>query len=225
MCGRFVIDDDGNLIEIQFKLPEKPTVSAAYNIAPTQQVHVIGKKRDGSLGLSRFHWGLIPAWSKDKKIAAKLINARSETVAEKPSFREAYHKRRCLIPMSGFYEWQKSKSEKGKKRPMYIYPTAENEKLFAAAGLWESWIDPAGEKIYSCTILTTEPNRLMAPIHNRMPVFISPEHYERWLDLTTAPEEISHLFLPYPAKKMAVYEVSDRVNRVSNRDRACMLPI
>lgn len=221
MCGRFVIDDDGNLVQAEFGLSQAPQQTPRYNVAPTQKVLAIGLKRDGSRSTSRFSWGLVPSWAKDKKSASKLINARSETVDSKPSFREAFKKRRCIVPMSGYYEWQKD--AEGNKQPVYIHAPAG--RLFGVAGLWEIWRDEQEEKHYSCTILTTEANELTAPIHHRMPVILPPSHYEAWLDLKTADETLTQLFNPYDPNEMAFYQVSRQVNKVSFDEAACIAPL
>jgi putative SOS response-associated peptidase YedK len=179
-----------------------------YNIAPTQPVAVI--PNDGQNRLDFYVWGLIPFWAKDPAIGSRMINARSETLAEKPSFKSALRRRRCLIPADGFYEWQANPSGKG-KTPMYI--RLQDGKPFAFAGLWERWNSPDGSTILSTTIITTRPNALMEPIHNRMPVILPSSAYAAWL----TPEEtdaaaLLPLLEPYPAQAMAAYAVSTLVN-------------
>ncbi|HEX9029364.1 MAG TPA: SOS response-associated peptidase, partial [Anaerolineales bacterium] len=160
--------------------------------------------------LDYFVWGLIPSWAKDPSIGSRLINARADTLAEKPSFRSAYRRRRCLIPATGFYEWKANPGSKT-KTPMYI--TLASGKPFAFAGLWENWHSPDGSQVLSCTIITTEPNELMAGIHNRMPVILPEEAYAVWLDANDrGPDELNPLLKPFPAEQMAAYPVSRQVN-------------
>lgn len=184
-----------------------------FNIAPTQTVAVILDEEPAALTTVR--WGLIPAWSKDKKIGATLINARGETVAEKPSFRTAFKKRRCLILADGFYEWQKRDAG---KVPHYMQ-LADGEP-FAFAGLWEEWCDleAGGAVLRTCAIITTEPNERLSPIHNRMPVILPPEQERRWLSRDTEIEELKSLLTPFPADAMSAHPVSTRVNSVQNQE-------
>jgi putative SOS response-associated peptidase YedK len=163
-------------------------------------------------------WGLIPAWAKDKAVGYKMINVRAEGIATKPSFRSALKARRCLVVASGFYEWQKTPSG---KQPHWI--GLVDRKPFAFAGLWESWTDPVGgEHIETYTIITTEPNGLCAPIHNRMPVILDPADYDRWLSAETPPED---LLRPFPAEQMMAYPVSAWVNKPANNDARCIEPV
>jgi len=218
MCGRFTITNpDPALLASTFDLTasvDAPVsgLSAHYNVAPTQTVAAVVRDQQGFNRLARFKWGLVPSWSKDTSGASKMINARAETLADKPSFRSALSKRRCLIIADGFYEWQAQSD--GTKTPMYI--TVGKHLPFGMAGLWELWTDRAsGETIATCTIITTSPNTLMAPIHNRMPVIIPPDTYREWLDPTqTDGHQAARLLLPFPADQMAVYPVSRRVNNV-----------
>jgi putative SOS response-associated peptidase YedK len=222
-------------LAMQFGVPETavatlPPSVPRYNIAPTQPIAAIRLAEDGQRELTFFHWGLIPSWAKDVKIGSRMINARSETVTEKPSFRAAFKRRRCLIPADGFYEWQKQTNG---KQPMFIRPAEGEEqpglslpkRPFALAGLWEVWRDPDGSALQSCTILTTTPNELMAPIHNRMPVIIEPEDYDLWLNPEPDPEQGLHLLRPYPAEKMTAYPVSTVVNNPRNETPDCIQPI
>ena len=222
MCGRFALATDNETIAQQFELPipEGMTLAPRYNIAPTQPVTAVRLSHNNQRELTHFHWGLIPSWSKDPKMGSRMINARSETVADKPSFRAAFKRRRCLIPVTGFYEWQKLN---GGKQPMYIHPA--DEDLFAFAGLWEIWSSPDGSEIESCTILTTTPNELMEPIHNRMPVILEREDYDVWLEPGDRPEQGLHLLRPFPPHKMAVYPVSTFVNNPRNESHECVMPL
>lgn len=222
MCGRFTLTADPGVLqeafpEINIQVPVKPR----YNIAPTQPVAVITNLPELRLGY--FHWGLIPSWAKDPEIGSRLINARSETLAEKPSFRSAYRRRRCLIPADGFYEWKVDPGQKA-KTPMYI--KLKSNLPFAFAGLWELWSSPDGSQIYSCTIITTQPNALMENIHNRMPVILPKTAYKEWLDPSErSPESVAHLLVPYPAEEMEAYPVSRLVNSPQVDVADCIKPI
>lgn len=225
MCGRFALISSPEQIAEQYDaspaaLSGMPQAVPRYNVAPTQPVLAVRRDSGGDRELTFFHWGLIPSWSKDTKFASKLINARSETVAEKPSFRNAFKRRRCIIPADGFYEWQKT--ENG-KLPMFIYEV--DKRPFSFAGLWEIWNSPGGDTIQSCTILTTEPNELMAQIHNRMPVILEEADWEAWLDPEPNPEQDLHLLRPYPAHKMAAYPISTLVNNPRNDTPEIIEPI
>jgi putative SOS response-associated peptidase YedK len=169
--------------------------------------------------LTFLNWSLIPSWAEDPKIGDWMINARSETAADKPSFRSAFRKRRCLIPTDGFYEWQKNG---GKKQPFFIHRA--DAKPFAFAGLWEHW-EGDGQVIESCTILTTEANELMRPLHDRMPVILQPEDYDRWLDpRLDKPEAVQPLLRPYPSEALAAYPVTTLVNNPRNDKAECLKP-
>ena len=221
MCGRFTLRlSPSELAEI-FRLLREPEIGPRYNIAPAQPVAVVrpeGKFRD----LSLMRWGLIPSWSKDEKIGARLINARAETVAEKPSFRDAFKKRRCLIPADGFYEW---KQLDGKvKQPFFI--GLRKDDPFAFAGLWEHWTGPNGTAVESCTIITTDANERLAELHNRMPVILHEDDYDRWLDPQNKQlEELQSLLVPYPAAEMRTYPVSQLVNSPKNDVPDCAEPV
>jgi putative SOS response-associated peptidase YedK len=197
-----------------------PDFRAGYNICPSQQILAVRAAHDrpGREG-GLLRWGLVPAWAKDESIGNKLSNARSETVHEKPSFRAALKKRRCLIPANGFYEWR---SVGGKKLPVYI--RFRDERPFAIAGLWECW--GKGEApLETATLLTTSPNRLMEPIHNRMPVILAPEDFNLWLDPgITDVEALRHLFTPFAADEMIATEVSTAVNNPRNQGPELISP-
>jgi len=221
MCGRFALFAPGQDVAEQFGVVIDHEIAPRYNIAPTQPVAAI--RLDGNSGereLTYFSWGLIPSWAKDPKIGSRMINARSETAAEKPSFRAAFKRRRCLIPASGFYEWQKLSD---RKQPTYIH--GNHDQLLGLAGLWEVWQSSDGSVIESCTILTTQPNELMAPIHNRMPVIIAPEDYSMWLDPGPQPLDALHLMRPYESAAIEAYAVSTAVNSPRNDLAACVEPI
>lgn len=221
MCGRYTLKTDGEAVAQQFALAEVPQLAARYNIAPTQQVAAI---REGEAGrsLELMGWGLVPSWAKDPAIGGKMFNARSETAAEKPSFRTAMRQRRCLIPADGFYEWQKTAS-KG-KQPIYF--TMADEQPFALAGLWEEWRNPDGTPRRTCTILTTAANELLAPIHDRMPVIVPAAQYSFWLDpgLRHA-EPLLDLLVPFPATAMAARPVRPLANRVGNDGPELIAPL
>jgi putative SOS response-associated peptidase YedK len=197
-----------------FVFPDDPP--QRYNIAPSLQV--VALPNDGTGNARMLSWGLIPFWAKDPKIGNKLINARSETLSEKPSFREAFKRRRCLIPADGFYEWRKEPG--GARTPMYV--RLKSGQAFALAGLWETWQAPDGASRETCTIITTQPNALMADIHNRMPVILPPEGYSDWLSPDPLPPGAAgDLLRPYPAEEMEAYAVSTYVNRPGNEGPTC----
>ncbi|WP_427163010.1 SOS response-associated peptidase [Aliinostoc sp. HNIBRCY26] len=220
MCGRFTLTQSAQALADFFQIQEVPNLTAQYNIAPTQMVAtVLYNPTDNKRQLQHLRWGLIPSWAKDPNIGAKLINARSETVAEKPSFRSAFKKRRCLVVADGFYEWQKQQST---KQPFYFRLGDGNP--FAFAGLWEKWISPAQEEVISCTILTTTANELLQSIHDRMPVIIDPKDYDTWLnpEIQTA-QKLQPLLSPYSAAAMTAYPVSKLVNSAKNNTPECII--
>ncbi len=222
MCGRFTLTATPEELADafpQFSVPRQ--MSPHYNIAPTQPIAVV--PNDGRGAVDFFIWGLIPAWAKDPSVGSRLINARSETLAEKPSFRSAYKRRRCLVLADGFFEWQKIPAQRG-KQPQYI--TLADRKPFAFAGLWEQWSSPDGSEIKSATIITTTPNKLMAKFHDRMPVILAPENYARWLDpAERSPDALQDLLVPFPASRMAHYPVSTLVNSPGNDLPETILPL
>lgn len=220
MCGRFSLNADPTQLKKLFPwltIPED--MQPRYNVAPTQPVAAV--PNDGKNQLDYFVWGLIPSWSKDPKMGSRMINARSETVDEKPSFRSAFKRRRCLILADGFYEWKRTS---GSKTPMYIKLKSDN--TFALAGLWEIWHAQDGSEIRSCTILTSEPNELLRNIHNRMPVILPEKHYQFWLD-TGEPDgdALKAVLKPFPADEMMAYPVSKTVNNPANDVPACIEPL
>jgi putative SOS response-associated peptidase YedK len=219
MCGRFVLAVDPQQVQMQFSLTSAPTVTANYNVSPTQPVAVVTNETPRTLDYQR--WGLIPSWAKDMSLGAKMINARSETVDEKPAFRAAFKRRRCLIPASGFYEWRTN--DDGKKTPMYIH--LKDQDLFAFAGLWEIWNSPDGE-LRTCTILTTDANPFMQAIHNRMPVIMRPEDYDAWLQPgEMAAGAMKGLLRQYESEQMDAYEVSKAVNRAGYSALENIVPV
>lgn len=226
MCGRFTLTQSAKRIAAHFQLDEEPDFVAGYNIAPTQPVPVIRAGKTTPREFSYLYWGLIPSWSKDPAMGARLINARSETVTEKPSFRTAFKRRRCLIAADGFYEWQQLGSKKTgtKKQPFYFQ--LQEHQPFGFAGLWEYWHSSEGDEIESCTILTTAANEQMQSIHDRMPVILHPDDYDLWLDPSVqSPDPLLPLLRPYPSEQMQHYPVSTRVNSPSNDNPDCIAPL
>ena len=219
MCGRFALTVDPADLQDAFPEFTFPAQAARrYNIAPTQPVLVL--PNDGTLKADYFVWGLIPSWAKDPAIGSRLINARAETLAEKPSFRGAYKYHRCLIFADAFFEWQ---AGPGGKIPHVI--RLKGGKPFAFAGLWEHWQSPDGSEVKSATIITTTPNELMAPIHDRMPVILPKHAYAQWLDPAPLfPVDLKGLLAPYPAGEMEAYPVSTLVNRPENDTPAVLRP-
>ena len=234
MCGRFTLTSPVDQIASLFGVDELPEeVHARYNIAPTQPVLALrrGEGGEGAREAVMLRWGLVPFWAKDRKIGNRLINARSETVHEKNAFKGAFAKRRCLIAADGFYEWRKEEgpSKKGKKQPYRI--RRADGAPFAFAGLWERWSPKGaeggegGEVVESCTILTTAPNALVAPLHDRMPVILAQEEFELWLDAQAGREELRPLMDPFPGDEMEAYPVSTQVNSPGNEEPGCIAPL
>ncbi len=236
MCGRYSLTTPVEGLRLLFDFPEQPNLKTRYNIAPTQEVAAVraaapaGASEDaagpGEGGAARhlvlLRWGLIPSWAKDPSIGARMINARSETLAEKPAFRSAFRKRRCLVAADGFYEWQKRGA--GPKQPYRI--AARNSGPFAFAGLWERWRNPAeGRDVESCTIVTTGANALLSPIHHRMPVILAPENYDLWLDPEAALDRVQDLLAADPGVDLMATAISTRVNKVANDDPEVLLPL
>lgn len=220
MCGRFTQRHKPEEVIERFEVGEDDLISQPrYNIAPSQTLATV-RQGDGRQ-LFACRWGLIPFWAKDPAIGNRMINARAETLAEKPSFRRAFAARRCLIPADGFYEWRKQ--GKGASRPFYI--RLRDDGLFGFAGLWEEWKSPDGEVVTTCAIITVEPNELMAGIHNRMPAILKPEHEAAWLDRSNDIPAVSNLLQPYPSELMEAYEISRAVNNPRFDDPACIEPV
>jgi putative SOS response-associated peptidase YedK len=220
MCGRFTLRTPASAIAEQFSLLEVPDLQPRFNIAPSQPVAVV-RADPQQVNQRQFvflHWGLVPSWAKDAMIGNRMTNARAETAADKPSFRTAMKRRRCLIVADGFYEWQTV----GKRRqPMYIH--MRDGRPFGFAGLWETWEGADHSALESCTILTTSANDLVWPIHDRMPVIIAPADYATWLDSAMQQAEpIFPLLRPYPPEEMETYPVSTRVNSPARDDAACV---
>lgn len=220
MCGRFTLTVDPAELQDAFRQYAFPAAFAPrYNIAPSQPILVI--PNDGQDKADFFVWGLIPKWAKDPAIGNKLINARGETVAEKPSFRGGFKHKRCLILADGFYEWKAAGSKT--KTPYFIH--MKDRKPFAFAGLWDEWNSPDGGPLRTCVIITTEPNELMSAIHNRMPVILDPQDYALWLDSAPqTPENLIGLIKPFPAEAMTAHPVSTLVNKPGNDRPECVVP-
>ena len=218
MCGRYTLSTPVEKLAEEFGLVgQLPDLQPSYNVAPTREVPAVVSGGEGRR-MEMLRWGLIPSWVDDPGIGSRMINARSETVAEKPSFRRAFKKSRCLMLADGFYEWRK---ENGGKQPYYI--RMKTGQPFAFAGLWENWNKGEGGEIHSCAIITTDANDLMREIHHRMPVIMPPEYYELWLDpAVREPERLLPLLEPYPAADMEAYPVSRRVNSPSNDEPGCV---
>jgi putative SOS response-associated peptidase YedK len=215
MCGRFTLSIDAQALADHFGLAASrmPPLEPRYNIAPTQPILVVRADPERQAELMR--WGLIPLWAKDPSIGNKMINARSETVEDKPAFRSAFKRRRCLVPADGFYEWR---AEDGRKQPYHIHPVAGGP--IGIAGLWERWQAPSGEEIHSCTLLTRGANAVMEPLHDRMPLILRPEDYAAWLDPAARPEEVRALVAENTAPALAYHPVSTMVNAPGRDDPA-----
>jgi len=221
MCGRFVLQGSAEELANQFHLVEPVELAPRYNIAPTQDLAVVraGPAKGRELAFQR--WGLIPSWAKDRSVGQRMINARCETVAEKPAFRRAFRERRCIVPASAFYEW----GGKAGDRTPYLFSSASSP-LFGFAGLWESWKDPDGHRLESCTVITTEANSAVRPVHHRMPVILDPRDYGLWLEpKAKASEDLVPLLVPCPPDWLEVHEVSRAVNDARFDDPSCVAPV
>lgn len=220
MCGRFTLTTAPEWVAEQFGLVEVPDLGPRYNIAPTQDVAVVRPRPEGGGNrLSMLRWGLLPPGSGPATGSAPLINARSETVMEKPSFRAAFLARRCLVPADGFFEWR---DVGGRKQPIYF--TAVDERPFAFAGLWEQYIASDGYPLESCTILTTEPNALVRPVHDRMPVILQADAYDRWLHSANPQRDLPSLLAPFPESAMQSRAVNPLVNSAAADSVECIAP-
>jgi len=220
VCGRFSQAQIAELDRELFKLLEIPRLEPRYNVAPTQEVAIVRETGSGNRSISMIKWGLVPHWMKDPSVGARFINARAETAHEKPAFRDAFRERRCLVPTDGFYEWQKIG---GAKQPYYI--RLAERGVFAFAGLWDRWVSPDGEPLDTFAILTTRPNDLVTPIHDRMPVILPPTAYDAWLDVAaTGPREARDILRPYPSDAMMAIPVSHYVNSPKNEGPECIEP-
>lgn len=224
MCGRFTLRAPASVIAEQFSLFDLPSLSPRYNIAPTQTVAVVrqvGESGGAGRELVNLRWGLIPHWAKDPAIGNRMINARSESVAKKPAYRTALRRRRCLVAADGFYEWQPGGR---RKQPYFIH--MKDDRPFGFAGLWETWEGPENSYIESCTIITTDANALVAPIHDRMPVIVDPKDYGLWLDTSVQdPAPLLPLLRPFQGDLLVAEPVGTRVNSPANDDAACIAPL
>ena len=214
MCGRYVSKIDADL-ERHFNVTKVPFDFSSYNVAPGRDVPVVRQAEIGQRELVLMRWGLIPHWAKEERIGYKMINARVETVASKPAFRQPFKRHRCLIPANGFYEWRKTQSG---KTPYYIHP--RDGSIIGFAGLWDIWTNPEGEPIESCTIITTAANELIKPLHDRMPLIITPDDYGVWL--TGNVDGASDVVRMSSSVPLQAYPVSTRVNKPANDDPGCI---
>ena len=215
MCGRFANRAKPEQIKTEFKTGNKnpELYKARYNIAPAQMIDAVFAETENERILTELKWGLVPSWAKDAGIGNKMINARAETLSEKPSFREAFKKRRCIIPATGFYEWRKKGTGAAAvKQPFYFY--LKEKEVFGFAGLWEEWIDKtSGEILETCAIITTSANEVLKPVHERMPVILKAEDYDLWLDpKTNDADRLQNLLAPFPPEEMAAHAVSTAIN-------------
>ena len=222
MCGRFARRSTQQVLADWFgvELEDMPWFAPSYNVAPQSVQPVVRLCRDsGDREFALMRWGLVPFWAKEAKFGYSTINARAEEVAAKPAFREAFKKRRCLVPADAFYEWQKPRTEEKAKKAKHPFAIAlKSGEPYALAGLWERWQPKEGAELQTFTILTTDPNQLMEPIHNRMPVILEPGDYDRWLDPGDPTRPPVDLLRPFPAEKMVAWPVSARVGNVRNND-------
>lgn len=219
MCGRFTLTKDTTEITQRWQIDRiEVEVKPRYNIAPTQNVLIVTD--DGERELVQMRWGLIPSWAEDPNVGNHMINARAETVAEKPSFRDSLKKRRCLVLADGFYEWQKLGTV---KQPVHI--VLKSREVFGFAGLWDTWESPDGQKINSCTIITTTANELLKPVHDRMPAILDREAEDVWLDpLVLDSARLLPLLKPYPPEQMEFYPVSQIINSPTHDSPTCLVP-
>lgn len=219
MCGRFTLRTPQNVLVQQFLLESIPDWKPRYNIAPTQPLLCVRREPgETQREAVKLHWGLVPSWADDPKIGNRMINARADGVASKPSFRAAFKRRRCLVLADGYYEWKRE----GKAKQPYYY-RLQNERPFAFAGLWESWHKDAGDPLESVTVITTDANELAAKVHDRMPVILDEADYETWLDVEHCDkDQLQALLVPYDTPLMKAEPVSMHVNNARNDDPQCV---
>jgi len=221
MCSRFALKSSPEIIRATFGHLNRPNFPPRYNIAPTQQIHIVRKGPGGAPELTHVRWGLLPSWVRDPDNFTTPINARSETAAEKPSFRAGMRHRRCLIPADGFMEWT---GQRGAKRPFYL--KRPDEGLLAFAGLWEHWQGADGSEIDTCVILTTQANATVAPLHNRMPVILEPEQFDAWLDCKRlSPEDLAEYLVPAADTLLEAVELDPRINKPSSDTPELLEPL
>jgi len=220
MCGRYTLTSAPEALRALFRYEEQPNFPPRYNVAPTQPIAIV-RLVEGKRHFALVRWGLLPSWVKDPKSFTLLINARGESAAEKPAFRAAMKRRRCLIPADGFYEWQQAGD---RKRPYYV--RAKSAKPLAFAGLWETWTGPNGEEMETAAIVTTTANRTLKPIHERMPVIVPPEGFDLWLDGANVDAKTAEaLIAPAPDALLEAYEISTAVNRTANDNPKLLEPV
>lgn len=221
MCGRYTLTAPGDVLLETFELDSAPPLAPRYNIAPTQEVTIVRRSEAGARELVLVRWGLVPFWAKEAAIGNRLINARAESLAEKPAYRDSFRKRRCLVPATGFYEW---KAIEGGKQP-YLFRRSDHG-VFALAGLWSRWNErETGAPLESCAIVTTEPNELAATVHDRMPVILPRDAWPLWLAADVPVPDLATLFAPRPVDGLVVHAVSRRVNSPANDVAACLEPL
>jgi putative SOS response-associated peptidase YedK len=220
MCARYTLTARPSLIAELFDLDLLIDIVPRYNVAPTQEVLAVRATPEGKSEFTKFRWGLVPSWAEDMKIGNKLLNARGETIFEKPSFRDAAKKRRCLIAADGFYEWH---TENGKKQPHFIH--RPGREPFAFAGLWERWHSDDGNVLETCTIVTTEANNLIKPLHDRMPVILARADFTKWLGPVDDVKKLKPLLAPLSGDALRSYRVSPKVNNPRFDDAICVEPI
>lgn len=221
MCGRFTLFDSAEFLSGALGIPEAIDLTPRYNIAPSQPVLAVrASPETGKKEFAWLRWGLIPRWAQDPSIGNRMINARAETVAEKPAFRDAFRRRRCLVPSSGFYEWMK-----GERRKQPYYVRMKDGRPFAFAGLWERWQGPDESPVESCTLVTTAPNEIVSPLHDRMPAIVDPAAYDLWLDPGVSDRSrLAPLLGPFPAHEMEAFAVGFLVNDPKVEDRRLIQP-
>jgi len=225
MCGRYTLVTTPQELADQFELAEPVDFPPRYNIAPSQSSPIVRRSEPGGARrLDLLRWGLVPHWAKDLKFGYRTINARAETVATQPAFRDAFRKRRCLVPANGFFEWQKSvMAGKEAKQPFHVH--RKDDRPMALAGLWDRWVGPDGAAIESFTIVTTDANELMGPVHNRMPVIFRSEHYGEWLNPGAGIDQLKALLGPCPSEWLVATPVSREVNNPRNDSPGCIIPL
>ena len=217
MCGRFTLHSNPAILAAEFDLTDFPLLNPRYNIAPMQPIVALRRDAAGLRTAALLKWGLVPSWADDPKSGNRMINARSETIAEKPSFRTAFKRRRCLIPADGYYEWRKV----GKSKQPYLIHAA-SRRPFAMAGLWESWESPDGSVVETCTLLTTSANQRLSPLHDRMPVILAEPDRASWLDPLASPPALQALLHPAPEDAMEFHSVSTLVNSPVHETPRCI---